>query len=134
GWRNLGDAYTRMGKREEAGHAYQTAVQRVEADLAVNPTSAPTIASLAVYLVKAGRASDGRAKISQALALAPDDVQVRYRAAVVNALTGRREEALKEIAAAIERGYSVRAVRDEEDFDSLHKFPSFQKLISEAAH
>jgi serine/threonine-protein kinase len=134
GWRNLGDAYARMGKSAESQNAYRKAVERAEADLAVNPTSARSIAALAVYLAKAGRTSDGLAKISEALALAADDVQVRYRAAVVNALAHRSDEAVNQIAAAIERGYSVRSVADEEDFDNLRKLPSFTRLISEAAH
>ena len=128
--RNLGDAFQKLGRKEEARRAYLAAVERAETDLAVNPTSARTLAALAVYLVKAGRTTEGLGRMAAALRLAPDDVQVRYRAAVVNSLAGRADAALDEIAAAVERGYSVRAVQEEEDFTALRGMPRFRQLTN----
>lgn len=128
--RNLGDAYAKMGRRADAMRAYATAVERAQADLAINPRSARGNAALAVYLAKAGRTAEALSKISTAVTIAPEDVQVRYRAAVVSALAGRTEDALNQIAAAIERGYSVRAVQEEEDFGALRSTPRFISLTT----
>ncbi len=129
--RNLGDAFQKMGRQEEARRAYLLAVERAEADLSVNPTNARTMAALAVYLVKAGRTTEALGRMAAALRIAPEDVQVRYRAAVVNSLAARPDAALEEIAAAIERGYSVRAVQEEEDFTALRGMPRFQQLTNQ---
>jgi serine/threonine protein kinase/Flp pilus assembly protein TadD len=128
GYRNLGDSYTRMGRAAEARQAYLKAVERAEASLAVNANDARSLASLAVYLAKAGRSAEALERLTRALALSPDDAQIRYRAAVVNALLKRDETALNQIAAAIERGYSVRAIQDEEDFMTLRGMKRFAEL------
>jgi eukaryotic-like serine/threonine-protein kinase len=130
-YRNVGDAYVKMGKAAEARAAYGQAIAKTEADLAVNPKNARNVAALAVYLVKAGRTADGLERIATALKLAPDDVQVTVRAAVVNSLAGRRDEALKHVATAIKRGYSVRAIQEEEDFASLRTMAQFNQLVQE---
>lgn len=131
-YRNVGDAYMRMGKTAEARQEYLKAVAKIEADLAINPKSARNLGALAVYLAKAERKSEALAKISEAQNLAPDDVQVTMRAAVVNALVGNDQEALKNIATAIERGYSVRSIQEEEDFGELRRHPTFVRLTSPA--
>ena len=128
--RNLGDAFQKMGRTDHARRAYLAAVERAEADLAVNPTSARILAGLAVFLAKAGRTTEALGRMAAALRMAPDDVQVRYRAAVVNSLAGRPDAALEEIAAAVERGYSVRAVQEEEDFIALRRMPRFRQLTN----
>jgi serine/threonine protein kinase/tetratricopeptide (TPR) repeat protein len=128
GYRNLGDAYARMGKREDAVRAYLAAVDRTEADLKVNPNNPRSVASLALFLAKAGRASDAERRIREAKQLADDDPQVLYRSAVVNVLLSRNDAALHDIAAAIKRGYSVRAIQEEEDFTPLRGMRRFTEL------
>lgn len=131
-YRNVGDAYARMGKTAEARQEYLTAIAKTEAELAINPNAARSVAALAVYLVKAGRNKEALARIAEARKLAPDDVQVTFRAAVVNALAGNQQEALKDIATAIERGYSVPSIQEEEDFRELRSNPTFVRLTSPA--
>jgi serine/threonine-protein kinase len=127
-YRNVGDAYLKMGKVAEARAEYQKAIERTEADLAVNPNSARSIAALAVYLAKAGRAKEANQRIAIALTMAPEDVSVRFRAAVVSSLNGDNAQALDRIADLLERGYSLAAVRDEEDFANLHGTQRFTEL------
>jgi hypothetical protein len=52
---------------------------------------------------------------------------------VVNALLGRSDAALNDIASAIDRGYSVRAIQDEEDFTSLRSSRRFVEMTAAAA-
>ena len=132
-YRNLGDSYLRAGRAAEAHAAYVKAVERAEEDLTVNPNDPRRLAALAVYLVKAGRPDDALRRIARARQLNPNDPQVDYRSAVVNALIGRADAALKDIASAIERGYSVRAIQEEEDFTSLRTDRRFVDLTKSTA-
>jgi tetratricopeptide (TPR) repeat protein len=128
GFRNVGDALTRLGRPEEARRAYLSAVEKGEAELAVNPTNARTLATVSVYLAKAGEASRAANSIAKALALAPDDVQVVYRAAVAHILLGRRESGLQYLERAVASGYSRAAVAQEEDFDGIRSSVRFRQL------
>ena len=130
-YRNTGDAYLRMGQKDAAQREYLKAIEKTEAELAINPKSARNLAALAVYLAKAGRMAEAHARIAEARRLAPNDVQVTFRAAVVNSLAGRRDEALNDIADAVRLGYSVRAVQEEEDFETLRSTPRFRSLTTQ---
>ena len=127
-YRNLGDSFTRAGRSNEARTAYLKAVQLAEKDLEVNPNDPRRLASLAVFLVKAGRPDAALRRMARARELNPQDGQVLFRSAVVHALMGRSDAALNDIASAIDRGYSVRAIQEEEDFTSLRSSRRFVDL------
>lgn len=129
GYRNVGDALARLGRTEEARQAYLGAVSRAEAELKVNPTNARSLATLAVYLVKAGRSAEADERIRAAQELAPDDVQVLVRTAVVQSLQKRLAQAVSVLERAVAAGYSRSLVAGEEDFAGLRGLVSFQKLI-----
>ena len=132
--RNLGDAYRRLGRRQDARAAYRAAVGLAEAELKVNPTSADTLASLGVYLAKAGDIDGARERIERATTLAPQDIQVWFRAAVVHALAGRTAPALEALKKAIDGGYSPSVVAAEEDFEPLRRLPEFRSLLTSRQH
>ncbi len=69
--RNLGDALGRMGRQTEAIAAYRRAIQLAESDLKVNPHDARIVASLAVYLQKAGDTGNAAARATEAVAWHP---------------------------------------------------------------
>jgi tetratricopeptide (TPR) repeat protein len=127
-YRNLGDSFTRAGRSEEGRTAYLKAVQLAEKDLEVNPNDPRRLASLAVYLVKAGQPDAALRRLARARDLNPLDGQVLFRSAVVHALMGRTDAALSDIASAIDRGYSVRAIQEEEDFTALQSNQRFRDL------
>jgi tetratricopeptide (TPR) repeat protein/predicted Ser/Thr protein kinase len=127
--RNLGDAYTRLGLRDEARAAYERAVQLTEAELKVNPTDAQNISRLAVYEAKLGRAAVAEQHAAEAVSLQPGDGTVLFRAAVVLALGGKGDDALRSLEAAVEAGYSVTLVNEEDDLASLRARPAFQALV-----
>jgi tetratricopeptide (TPR) repeat protein len=128
--RNLGDALGRTGRHAEAQAAYRTAVELAEAQLAVNPNNAVMTASLAVYLAKAGSPDAALASIDRAIGLAPDDVQVSYRAGVVHALGGRSDLAVAALRKALDGGYSRSEIAADEDLASLRGRPDFRALLS----
>jgi tetratricopeptide (TPR) repeat protein len=129
-YRNVGDAYRSMGRAEEARAAYLAAVSRAEAELKINPSNARTLASLALYLAKAGTVADADRRIAEALALAPRDVQVVSRAAAVEALHGRTDAALRHLVEAVAAGYSRTELATDDDFASLRQDATFRKLTT----
>lgn len=126
--RNLGDTLMRMGEEADARRAYRIAADLVEDELAVNPTNALNLASSAVYHQKAGESARARQRLAEALRLAPVDVQVWYRAAVVHAQAGRPEEALAALGRALELGYSRAQAAGDDDFEPLRALPRFRAL------
>ncbi|MDP2389829.1 MAG: tetratricopeptide repeat protein, partial [Acidobacteriota bacterium] len=131
--RNLGDAYTRLGRKDDARRAYLKAVEQAEVEVSLAPSDARAIARLAVYQAKAGNAPAALASVRRASALAPDDQQVLQRAAVVHALAARRGPALDAVEKAIAKGYSKRLIAEEEDLAVLRSLPRFAALVSTPA-
>jgi len=128
--RNLGDAYAKLGRRDDALKAYREAVARAESEVAVSPGDARAIARLAVYKAKADDDAGARTSIAAAVKLAPDDGQVQLRQAVVHALAGRRDAALDAIERAIAAGISRRSIATEDDFERLRSSPRFAAMVS----
>ncbi len=128
--RNLGDAYRRLGRTADAVAAYRAAVRLVDDELKVNPRDALNVASLAVYLGKAGDVDGARQRIGEALRMAPADIQVQFNAAVVHALAGRSDSAVAALRDAVAGGYSTSAILAEEDFVSLRERPDFRALVA----
>ena len=127
--RNLGDSLTRLGRREEAHAAYVRSAELSEADLKVNPKDARLAAISAVHLQKAGDVQRARARIQDALARAPKDIEVLYRSAVISSLTGQPEEALKFLQMAIAGGYSKTRAGEDDDLANLRNTSLFKQLV-----
>jgi Flp pilus assembly protein TadD len=129
--RNLGDTLLRLGKSSEAKASYQNAAKYAEAELKVNPSDIRTLSALAVYLQKSGQAELARSRIAEALAKAPDNAEVSFRAAVIHALSGDRERALTLLERAATNGYSRKSIETDDDLSSLHQAPRFKQLMKE---
>ena len=129
GYRNIGDSYTRLGRSSEAKAAYESAIAKARAELVINPSDGRNLAALAVYLAKAGQRAEAASTISKAVGLAPTDLQVIYRAAVTKTLLGLAEEGIGLLQGAVDRGYSIAAIRDDEDFKSIRSLTTFRKLV-----
>jgi len=131
--RNLGDAYRRLGRKDDAQRAYRQAVIRAEAEVSVSPANARAIARLAVYQAKAGDDAAAVRSLRRAIELAPRDEQVFQRAGVVHALAGRTTAALDAIERAVAGGIARNAIADEEDFARLKPSPRFAAVVSTPA-
>jgi tetratricopeptide (TPR) repeat protein len=127
--RNLGDALSRLQESAEARAAYLEAIRLFEVDLKVNPKDFRTMASLAVVAQKVGDAPKSRGHISTALAAAPENADVLYRSAVINALSGDISAALDDLDRAVARGFSRAVVAEDEDLSVLRAQARFQLLI-----
>ncbi|MBI4264924.1 MAG: tetratricopeptide repeat protein [Acidobacteria bacterium] len=128
--KNLGDTYLKLGRGPEARAEYLETARLAEGGLAVNPSSALTMAQLAVYQAKLGRREEAASGIARALAINPSDPEVRYLRAVVLALVGELGAAVDAAAEAVSAGVPLDRVREDDDLEPLQSIPEFQSLIS----
>jgi tetratricopeptide (TPR) repeat protein len=128
-WRNLGDAYRRLGDARHAGESYQRALTLISSELKVDPSHAGNVSTMAVYLAKAGRYVEARTRIGDALRMAGQDPNVLFRAAVVHALSGRSAEAIETLEAAIARGVRPARIASEDDFATLRNDRRYTALV-----
>ena len=128
-WRNLGDSFTRLGRKQEAAAAYDRAIVHAQAELKVDNTDPTTLSALAVYFAKTRRQGEAQSRIRAAASSAPGDPLVLFRAAEVHALGGRPAEAIAMLKEAVARGMSLSRIREEEDFESLRTLESFKSLV-----
>jgi serine/threonine protein kinase/tetratricopeptide (TPR) repeat protein len=128
-WGNLGDSlFWAGGRHSQAMAAYAKAISRAEKRLEVNPRDATILAFLADYNAMTQRRQKAIEQIERALSLAPDDGEVRLRAAIVYNQLGDTELCLASLEKAEALGYAAQAIRDTPDFDHLHGNPKFRAL------
>jgi len=127
--RNLGDAYTKLTRKDEARAEYLTAINLTNETLGVNPTDANALSQLAVYEAKVGRASDARRHADDAVARNAANPDVLFRRGVVLALIGDVRGAVSALTNAVNHGYNVGQLREEDDLAGIANDPEFRKLI-----
>ena len=129
-WGNLGDAYYwTPGKRSLAAAAYDRAIPLAEEQLKVNPRDAGILAQLASYHAMKGDKEAALMRIQSALAIAPADPEVRYKAAVVYNQFKDVNKTLEWLEKAVASDYSPTTIRDAPNFDSLWGNARFQQLL-----
>ena len=127
---NLADAYRWSGNKEEADKTYDTAISLALKDLQVNPRNASTMGHLAQYYAKTGRAAQAQQWITRARSIDPNDVDLATTQAIVQALGGKRQEALKSLREALQKGYSAQDAAREPEFASLHGDAEFEAMLN----
>jgi tetratricopeptide (TPR) repeat protein len=133
-WANLGDAYRwTKGLEPRASEAYSRAIALAREELRVNPQNPVTHSYLALCLAKTGLPNEARDHAEKALAIAPENPEFLYNAAIVAHLAGRHEDTLKWIRSAAERGYGRALIAREPEFSSLRNNPVFRELVKPVA-
>jgi tetratricopeptide (TPR) repeat protein len=127
---NVGDAYARLGRLEEARLAWREAARLEQQILAVNPNDAGTLARVALWEAKSGDRAAAAGHITRALTMAAGDADVLYYSAVVRALAGDTEGALTSLEQAVKSGYSVQLAARDRDLDAIRDTPRFRALVS----
>ena len=128
-WGDLGDSlYWSGGSRAEAIAAYEKAIVRGDEKLRVNPRDTTVLAFLADYNAMSGHRQKAVEQIERAIALSPQDGEVRLRAAIVYNQLGDTERCLASLEKAVAVGYSAEVIRDTPDFDQLHSNAHFRAL------
>jgi serine/threonine-protein kinase len=128
-FRNLGDAYSRLGRIDDARAAYRQAAALTEASLRVNPTNPRTMIRLAVYQAKLGDLVHAKETAARAVALAPSEPEVVYYSGVTHTLVGDLPVALAAIQKAKALGYSVELMRADDDLAPLRAKEGFRELL-----
>lgn len=129
-WGNLASAYYwTPGRAEAAQEPYKRAARMAEEELQVNPRSASALSNLAVYLAMLGEPGPALERLGEALALAPGDVRVMYRAIAVYEKLGNRDEALQWSERILEAGYSQARLEASPGLSDLRRDERFQRLV-----
>jgi tetratricopeptide (TPR) repeat protein/TolB-like protein/predicted Ser/Thr protein kinase len=128
---NLGDAYRwTPGQKDRAKPNYLQAIEMVKRDLEVNPRDTDALGYLALFEAKSGDLEKARQPISQALALAPKDVNVQSMAAEVYAVVGDQQKALDYLKAAVQGGYPRFELERNPELNALHDNPRYREIMA----
>ena len=115
GLRNLGDAYRKIGRDDDARAAYEQGLAVTDRMLAVNAHNAQTLQTRGILLAKLGRADEAVAAVDEAVRLAPNDADVLYERAVVLADRWQHGGGAHALERAIAAGFPPAEVaRDDE--------------------
>ncbi len=128
---NLADAYRATGEQQQAKATYDKAIALAYKELQVNPRNATTLGVLALYYAKEGDATQALSFIRRARSINPSDVRLTSNEAVVYALAGRPDEALKDLREAFQKGYSPQEAMNEPAFVDVRNRPEFSRLAAE---
>jgi tetratricopeptide (TPR) repeat protein len=128
--RNLGDALRKLGRESEARAEYERAIALVRKQLEVNPNDALPLSIWGLCEAKLGRDEQAQRRARQAERVAPRDVDVLHRLAVVHAFAGRSRQAVDALRRALSFGLSPSEVAADDDFDSIRESPEFQSLLN----
>jgi serine/threonine-protein kinase len=132
GHRNLGDAYLKRDRRDQAMAEYGKALDLSRALLDVNPRDANQLVEHGVYLAKLGRRAEALDMVRRAVASGGSDVGVVYNRAVVHALLGQSADAVAWLERAVSQGYSRALARGDDDLASIRTLPKVQALLKDA--
>ena len=126
---NLADGYRLSGNKEKAQATYEKAIGLAYKQLRVNPRDANVVGQLALYYAKKGDPQQAKDFIKKARAIDRSNVYLIYIAAVVDTIDNHPEEAVKELTAALEKGFSPSDVELEPEFLTLAARPDFQAMM-----
>jgi tetratricopeptide (TPR) repeat protein len=125
-WGNLGSAYQWSGNRhEEAAQAFRKAIELGEAARAKSSNDPELLATLGYNYAAIGNTAQSLILIRQALALAPGNPSVQYRAGDAYETLGRRGDAIPLFAAALGQGYSANEFERNPGLGALRADPAF---------
>jgi len=131
-WGNLADAlYWSVSRRGESVVNYRKAISIANSQAEINPEDAPTLAYLANYTAMLGDQQAAFGYLQKALALAPSNGEVLFRAAVVHNDFNQREQALSYLSKAVQAGYSRTIIRDSPDFSNLRQDQQFHAIVAQ---
>jgi eukaryotic-like serine/threonine-protein kinase len=127
---NLADGYRSAGDKVKAAATYEKAISLAYKELRVNPRDASVVGNLAQYYAKKGDLSQAKEFIKKARAMDRSNVNLIYIAAVVDTINNQPADAVKELTAALEKGYSLKNLTADPEFGTLQSRSDFQSMMS----
>jgi eukaryotic-like serine/threonine-protein kinase len=126
---NLADGYRLTGNKEKAQATYEKAIGLAYKELRVNPRNANVVGSLALYYAKKGDPQQAKEFVKKARAIDRSNVYLIYIAAVVDTINNQPADAVKELTAALEKGFSPGDVAVDPEFGPLQSRADFQSMM-----
>jgi eukaryotic-like serine/threonine-protein kinase len=129
-WWNLADAYYwDPAKRAQAGQAYKQTISLANEALRVNSRDASALGVVAYCHAMLGERKPALDFLEQGLKLAPQDSEMRFKAALIYNQFGDTAQALAWLSKALAGGFSSTIVRDTPNFDILRSNARFEALF-----
>ncbi|HKS39685.1 MAG TPA: hypothetical protein VJX74_03655, partial [Blastocatellia bacterium] len=128
-YQNLGDAYLRVGREQDAETQFKLAVQLLEGYLLVNPNDAPVLSQMAICQAKLHQNQNALASTERATRIEPQNTNLMYERAVVHALIGDSDKAIEYLGRALSRGYSSSEAARDPDLETLRNKPEYKSLF-----
>ena len=126
---NLGDLYVRAGEPDSARYQYAEAVRLLEDLLHVDPHNVMVQLDRATCLAKQGECAQALDALHRVAASLPaNDAECAHLVAKLQALCGRRAEAVAAVRRAVDLGISASLIRDEDEFVALAGDPMFKSI------
>ncbi|WP_296945823.1 serine/threonine-protein kinase [uncultured Massilia sp.] len=126
-WANLGDTLLWLpGREQQARQAYARARDLLAPQLQRSPDDVVLVSRMGLYAARAGEQAQAIALMQHAVALAPKDAKVQFRAGLAYELLGKRDLALQAIGAARRLGYPSKLIDAEPDLINLRRDPAYQ--------
>lgn len=133
-WANLADTLRWIpGRQQDSVDAYRRAMQLLRPRLERSPNDATFLTRMGLYAAHLPDEPGALAWSERGAAAAPDNPDVRYRAALANELGGRRDAALAHLARAVALGYPFSSIESEPDLVALRRDARYQTLAMENA-
>ncbi len=126
---NLADAYRGSGQQDKAHTAYQQAISLGYKELQTNPRDTNVMVEIALAYAKIGNAQEASNLMRSVRKIDHNNVNYIYQEAVIDALLGRSDDALKVLREALEKHYPAEYAAGDADLVSLQGNPEFQNLI-----
>jgi tetratricopeptide (TPR) repeat protein len=130
-WANLADALRWLpGRQADSQQAYRRAVELLRPMLEHKPDDATFLSRMGLYVAHLGEGGAALAWTARATAAAPDNPDVRFRAALASELAGARGAAIAHLRRAKELGYPARLIATEPDLVALRRDALYSPLPS----
>jgi len=126
---NLADAYRGLGQQDKARTEYQQAISAGFKELQTNPQDAEVMDDIALSYAKIGDSNKAGSFIRRARAIDKNNVNYIYATAQINAILGRKSDALKALQESLEKHYPAEYAAGDADLESLRGDPQFMELI-----
>jgi serine/threonine protein kinase/tetratricopeptide (TPR) repeat protein len=127
---NLGDAYSRVGREQDAQEQFQLASDLLKEHLGINQDDAQLLGRLAICQAKLQLHAEARASIERAIVLQPRNTTLMYQEAVVYALIGDIDRAIKHLGQALVHGYSRSEAERDPDLEALRERTEYKALFA----
>ena len=127
----LQSVYHSLGRSEEAKRYAWLGLKRAEDALRLHPEASDPAQLGAATLAALGENERAQEWLARALAIDPDDNNVRYNAACTYALLGRTDQAIDLLEASLPtlRGHLKTWFQTDPDLDSIRAHPRYGRLL-----